>query len=298
MKKLFTLLLSSFLFASAIAQTVTITFNGTNKLRNYQVILDEDSYYSNSKRDPKAKPIQVKISIDDLELGAHQIQVFRLKTLGNYSNGSSNNSTNGRVLYSREFQLREGYDMNIAIMPNGSVSFTEKRIRNNSNNNNNNNQTRTAVSDETFNQLEQSVRTKWLQSQKLTTETEIFRNANYYFTTSQVRQLLLLLDSETNRLALAKMAYSKVVDPTYFTDLYDVFNTTASRDAMNVYIRNNPNNNNSSNNNNTNNKNNQSKSAMADYQFNQLLQKKIQSHLLFRRKTFGNQQKASSLMNK
>ena len=141
------------------------------------------------------------------------------------------------------------------------------------------------MSDAVFDQLQQTVRTKWLPTAKITIESDAFLNTANYFTTIQVRQLLLLISSEANRLALAKLAYPRVTDPASFTQLYDVFNSNSSRDDLALFVQNNPNYNNTNNNNNDRNdrdrdrndrdrRNNNSgyKTPMADYTFTQLLE--------------------------
>lgn len=249
MKKLITLLLFSSLIASAIAQTVTITFNGNNKNRKFELKLDNVSYFSNSSPNVKSS-----ITVSDLSAGAHTIELTLLN-----SPGRSNNSSDDEPNYSKTFQLRQEYDMDIAVLPNGRVSFTEKRIRETRNNDN----TVTPISADDFTQLLQTVRSRYYQSQRITAERSAFTNTANYFTTNQVRQLLLLISAESNRLALAKLAYVKVTDPNNFTQLYDVFNTVASRNDMNAFIRNNPNNNNSG--------NTTTVTVMSNYEFNQLL---------------------------
>lgn len=287
MKKLIIVLLSGILTLSVTAQTITITFNGTNRNRNYQVVLDGTSYYSNSAVDDNTNTnVRKDITLTNQQLGSHTIKIYRLRNTGTYTNGT-NTQTYGRTIYSKDFQLREGYDMNIVVNGNGQVSFSERRMRNQGRrgyNNNQNNQTVTPMADETFNQLLQTIRSRWTQSSRLTAERNAFLNTSNYFTTDEVRQLLLLINSEYNKLALAKLAYPRVSDPSNFTTLYDVFNSVASRDEMNTFIRNNPNNNNTYNNNGgynnggynnggyNNNNNNSYRTAMADYQFSQLLQ--------------------------
>ena len=139
------------------------------------------------------------------------------------------------------------------------------------------------MSDAVFDQLQQTVRTKWLPTAKITIESDAFLNTANYFTTIQVRQLLLLISSEANRLALAKLAYPRVTDPASFTQLYDVFNSNSSRDDLALFVQNNPNYNNTNNNNNDRNdrdrndrdrRNNNSgyKIPMADYTFTQMLE--------------------------
>lgn len=272
MKRYLILLLSGILTLSVTAQTITITFNGVNKNRNFHVILDGTSYYSNSVTDPVSTTTSVKkeITLTDQELGSHALEVYRQRNTGTYTN-ETNTTPSGRAIYTKTFELREGYDMNIAINGNGQVTFTEKRIRARGNRGN----MVTPMADATFDQLLQTVRSRFSQSSRYTIERNAFLNTANYFTTDQVRELLLLINSEANRLALAKLAYPRVTDPTNFTILYDVFNTVSSRDQMNAFIRNNPNNNNSGRGNwrDRNNNNNSSlRTPMADYQFSQLLQ--------------------------
>ena len=308
MKRFFIVMLIGFLTTSLTAQTLTIKLNstnttnnnsygnGTNRIRNYQVVLDGISYYSNSSTNVNTNTTDVNgntnvandIILTNQQLGSHTIAVYTMRNNnGNNNNGNNTNDnntiTNANEIYSNTFQLRQGYDMEITINPNGQVTFTEKRVRNNGNRNYNQ-QNVSAMSDASFNQLLQTVRSKWLQSSKIIAERDAFVNTSNYFTTDQVRQLLLLVSLEANRLALAKLAYPRVTDATAFTQLYGLFNSTASRNDLDNFIRNNPNtinaNNNGNGNNNNNNGNwnnnnnsNQYKTPMADYQFSQLIQK-------------------------
>jgi hypothetical protein len=289
MKRILMIMLSGFLTLSLTAQTLTIKFNGTNRNRNYQVVLDGTSYYSNTAIDPNSINTSVSkdIRLTNQQLGSHTLAVYRVRNNnGNYNNGN-NTVTNGNAIYTKTFQLRQSYDMDITISGYGQVTFTERRIRNRGRDYNQNVQ---AMSDVTFNQVLQSVRSKWIQSARITTERNAFLTTSNYFSTDQVRQLLLLIGSEPNRLALAKLAYPRVADASNFTQLYDVFNSTASRNNLNTFIRNNPNNNgynrdnrrddrdnrddrnNRDNRDNRDNNNGQYRTAMADYQFSQLLQ--------------------------
>jgi hypothetical protein len=45
-----------------------------------------------------------------------------------------------------------------------------------------------------------------------------------------------LVDSESDRVALAKLAYLRATDPTTFTQLFDMFPTQASKDDLTNYI--------------------------------------------------------------
>jgi hypothetical protein len=274
MKKFLLLMISGIITLASIAQTLTLTFNGTNRNRNYQVVIDGASYYSNTATDPTNTNASVKkdITLSNQSVGSHTIEVYRVRN-NNANNTGTTSNINGNAIYTNTFQLRQGYDMNVAISGNGQVTFSEKRVRTRGNNRGYGQQSIAPMTDESFNQLAQTVRNKWGQAGKITLEQSAFNNSANYFTTAQVRQLLLLVTSENNRLSLAKLAYPRVVDAANFTQLYDVFNTVASRDNMNAFIRNNPNNNgNWTGNNTTNNTNNTYRTPMADYQFSQLLQ--------------------------
>jgi hypothetical protein len=98
-------------------------------------------------------------------------------------------------------------------------------------------QVKTAMNDNKFNQLLQSVRSKWSQALKGETESEAFNNQNNYFGTSQIRQLLTLITSENDRLDLAKLSYRSIVDSANFTQLSDLFRTQANKDEFNNFLR-------------------------------------------------------------
>ena len=62
------------------------------------------------------------------------------------------------------------------------------------------------MTDIKFNALLQTVRSKFSQALKGETESDAFNNSNNYFTTSQIRQLLTLITSESDRVDLAKLS--------------------------------------------------------------------------------------------
>lgn len=99
---------------------------------------------------------------------------------------------------------------------------------------------RIAMSESDFNKLLTKSQLHFRQSSVVTDVKTAFSNTNNYFTLDQIRSLLSLISTEANRLALMKLAYHRAADPTNFTQLYDLFNTQASINEMNAYIRNNP----------------------------------------------------------
>jgi len=59
-----------------------------------------------------------------------------------------------------------------------------------------------------------------------------------YFRTEQVRELLMLFTFETNKLDLAKVAYSRTQDRNRYYKLYDVFTFESSITDMEDFIKN------------------------------------------------------------
>ena len=228
--KTFITLLLSFLSLSLLAQNVTITFAGANKNRNYQVVIDGISYYSANHVSTGNNARKV-INIPGLDAGSHTIAVYRLGNNNNTYSDGTNNPAQGTEVYSKTFQLRDDYDMNITVRANGLVSFTEKKAQNQYTSQSGNPMTATA-----FNQLLINVRNKRYQSDKINMIRNAFNTTSNYFTTSQVRQLISLVNAESRRLELAKLSYKKVTDPGNFSYVYDALNSEASRDALDDYV--------------------------------------------------------------
>ncbi|MFN2458886.1 MAG: DUF4476 domain-containing protein, partial [Chitinophagaceae bacterium] len=102
----------------------------------------------------------------------------------------------------------------------------------------NTNQYRTPKSDASFDILYRDIQNQWQSGAKMTTISNAFSNTNNYFTTSQARQLIQLIDSESNRLQLAKSSYRSITDSNNFTQLYDLLNSQSSRNELAAYVNN------------------------------------------------------------
>jgi hypothetical protein len=77
---------------------------------------------------------------------------------------------------------------------------------------------------------------KFLPGEKMSTLTDIFSNAGYYFSSSQAKQLIQLVSSESNRLALAKLSYRGITDRNNFRTVYDLFTLTSSKEELDAYV--------------------------------------------------------------
>ena len=95
---------------------------------------------------------------------------------------------------------------------------------------------RTAMSDGDFTKLQLKSRFHLHQSSIVKDVKTAFSDANNYFNVDQIRSLLSMVSAESDRLMLAKLAYLRIVDPTTFSQLYDMF-TQSSIDALNSYIK-------------------------------------------------------------
>ncbi|MGZ3837565.1 MAG: DUF4476 domain-containing protein [Flavisolibacter sp.] len=113
-----------------------------------------------------------------------------------------------------------GYGNNDGYGNNGSYDN-----RNNSYNN--------AMSDADFNHLVQKIRSQWF-GKLNSAKTAV---GNNYFNTYQVRQILQIFSSESDKLQLAELAYRNTVDPNNFRQLYDLF-SYQGQNALDNYIRN------------------------------------------------------------
>jgi hypothetical protein len=123
-------------------------------------------------------------------------------------------------------------DLNAYIINNGGVGS------------NVNVYTRVGMSDARFSELYRHASNHILPGDKYTDVRALFSDPQNYFTTAQARQLMSLVSSgsffstsEANRVELAKLAYSRVVDTQNFTEIVNLFDRQSSRDELNGYIR-------------------------------------------------------------
>jgi hypothetical protein len=94
-----------------------------------------------------------------------------------------------------------------------------------------------AMSETDYATLHRSISSQFLPFSKITLLTNTFDNTANYFTSSQVRGLLLLISSETNRLQLAKKAYRNTVDRANYALLNDLFTNTSYKADLIAYVK-------------------------------------------------------------
>ena len=214
MKILSSFILSMLLAVSAMAGMVKITLNGN---KNFVVMIDGRTYTPSSVSSGKSE-----IVITDLANGQHEIEILR-----------PNNRGVNREIYSSSFNLSSNESIHITVNANGRVRIEEMED-NLAYGDYGSGQT--AMSDVQFRQLYQTVNSKSGQAAKLTAARELFNSTSYYFSTSQVRQTIQLINAEANRLALAKLAYDNVVDKENFSQVYSLLSRQVNRDELDRYV--------------------------------------------------------------
>jgi len=89
-----------------------------------------------------------------------------------------------------------------------------------------------AMSDYDFNQLVQKIRNQWFG--KMTTAKDGVNNN--YLNIYQVKQILQLFSSESDKLELAKLSYKNLVDRQNFKQIYELF-SYQSQTELDRYVR-------------------------------------------------------------
>lgn len=92
------------------------------------------------------------------------------------------------------------------------------------------------MSSSTFNAIYQAAQNQWQANLRMNYIADAFANPSNYFTSSQARQLILLVPAESDRLILAKTAYRGITDATNFTQVSNLLSSTASRNDLAAYI--------------------------------------------------------------
>jgi hypothetical protein len=203
------------------------------------------------------------VSIRDIRSGYQQVKVYREVKRNNgrwFDFGIGNRRQ--ETIYNNRIYLREGYHFDIVINRFGKVLVDERRIdrnddwfndddddyrdrdydrdrdrdrdweRDRDDRYNNNGRT---MSDNDFNQAKETLRREWFENTRVTTAKQILdRN---YFTSRQVKELLLLFTFENNKLDLAKHAYSRTVDKGNYYIVNDAFTFNNSKEELARYIR-------------------------------------------------------------
>jgi hypothetical protein len=249
MKTIFTLFTSLMLSASVFATDArpkSMLIVKSNDFGDVKVVLDGKRFES----------ITNAVTIQDLDPGYHTIKVYHQKSNGLF------NIFNKRyeVVYNTPLNIKAGTMINITVDRNGRTSMQESRVgRGRSGHGWGNDFGRgqdnaydydhdgqwgdydtnygysSGMSDREFSSVLQEISKEWLESNKLKSATQIVKAND--LTSAQVKQLVLMFGFESNKLELAKQAYTNTVDKKNYYMMNDVFSFNSSKDELARYIR-------------------------------------------------------------
>jgi hypothetical protein len=236
MKAIFTLLLVT-VFTSAFAYDegkLTITVASQ---KNIQVYVDGRIYQADEN----------SFVLNNIQPGNHSIKIYKKGKKNNNSYGNNRNSRNDRndnrndLIYSSTVYVKPSTHVDVMINRFGKAMVDEKVLSNRNSDwgddnwndqdgyNNGYNQ---AMNDYDFNQLVQKIRNQWLG--KMTTARDAVNNN--HFNVYQVKQIIELFSTESDKLELAKLSYKNLVDRQNFRQLYESF-SYQSQTELDRYVR-------------------------------------------------------------
>jgi hypothetical protein len=209
MKHILSLIIFAALAASAYSQSLRVTFNGN---KDFQLKVDGKTYSSNNYSNND-------VVINNLS-GDHTIGIYKLNKRGK-----------SRKIYTSNLSLAQDREIHLTVNNNGSISREETSA-------NAAYGYRTPMSATSFDNVYQKVNNQWGQSAKMTEARNIFSAGDNYFSVYQARKIISLLNSESDRLELSKLAYDNITDPNNFNQLYDLLYSQASRNELDYYVKN------------------------------------------------------------
>jgi hypothetical protein len=263
MKKISTLLasfvLSIGLFAATAKPKSTLTIQSSDRTA-IKVVIDGRRFEPNNNT----------MRIQGLEAGSHQVKIYRQKNNGLFSilgsryevifnsavsvkprsNVMINIDRFGRALVSdnrqggwnnRDWDRNNDYDRDNDFdfdRGNRAGDYSNDRgdrggrygdYDNNYGYNN-------VMTSQEFQQVLQSIDREWLESNKMKSASQIVHTNN--LTSAQVKQMVMLFGIESNKLDLAKQAYTNTVDKRNYGIVNDAFNFNSSKDELARFIRN------------------------------------------------------------
>jgi acylphosphatase len=95
----------------------------------------------------------------------------------------------------------------------------------------------TSMTDAAFENILNNVRSQWLPGSKMVAIQQVLAQTDNYFSTVQIRQLVVFVTTEANRLQLLKSAFKNATDKSNYSNLYDLLSMQASKDELIQYIK-------------------------------------------------------------
>ncbi|MEO5945893.1 MAG: DUF4476 domain-containing protein [Chitinophagaceae bacterium] len=235
MKKIFTLIIGSLFSLSLLAfDGSRLSVSTVSNSEDYKVEVDGRKF---SLRDNA-------ITLSNLSEGYHQVKIFRE---GKKRNGNDFGFNRNVIIYSNQVLLKRGFHLDITLNRFGKALVDERKIDRkddwydeeddyyDNNSGGWNNTYEDGMNVREFESVKESLRKEWFENNRMTSTKFIIDKNN--FSTTQVRELMLLFTFENNRLEIAKYAYKKTLDKNNYYQLNDALTYSNSKDELARFIR-------------------------------------------------------------
>ncbi len=229
MKKIFTLLLSSLFSLSILAfDGSRLSISAVSNSAELKIEIDGRKFTMKNN----------SITVGYLGEGRHDVKIYKeaRRNRGNFGRRE--------IVFQNSIFLKRGFHLDITVNRFGKVLIDERRIDfedewyNDEDEYYDNEMPggyRNVMTGRELEQVKESLRKEWFESNRLTSAKFIIERNN--LTTQQVKELMLLFTFESNRLEVAKAAYRKTVDQRNYYQLNDVLTFSSSKEELARFIR-------------------------------------------------------------
>ena len=231
MKSTILLVLAFVFFYEAQSQKTIIRFEGLNDAREkfYTVDIEGRKFHPSAARPTSTSGVRV-FELNYLATGAHDLIVYSANTNTSVANRQA------QAVFNNSFRLKDDHEMVIIVRKNGDVAFSEKPTKNSVEGDNQLDGLKHPISMQLFNKLYSAMKNQYNASDRY----EILNNAldvpTNYFTVFQLNNLLSLIKSEAERLALAKKASSHLLGEANTAGLLEMFSSDNSKEELSKHL--------------------------------------------------------------
>ncbi len=231
MKKISTLLLSSLFSLSLLAfDGNRLSVSVVSNKMDIKIEIDGKKYSMQQDN---------SFTLQNLREGNHQVKIYTEKKKGG---GLFRSGKKQEVLFSSSVYLKKGFHTDITVNRFGKVFTDERRIDDINedgdygyDDRDQNEGWHQVVTEDQFYYMKEQIRQEWFENTRLTIAQTIMEDN--FFTTKQVKELMLLFTFENNRLQIAKSAYRKTVDKENYYQLNDALTFSTNKEELARFIR-------------------------------------------------------------
>jgi hypothetical protein len=225
MKRAMLLALLLAVFFEASSQKTTIRFEGLNEpIKIYAVDIEGRQFHPAAAKQTSRSGIRV-YEINYLATGTHDLLVYAINTNTLEGNRS-------QAIYRNSFQLKDDYEMVITVGRNGEIAFSEKPAKNDAEMENEMPGLRRPISLQRFNMLYDAMKRQDVAANRYAILNNALDVPTNYFTIFQLNTLLSLINSESERVLLAKKSSSHLLEEANAAALLEGFLLPTSKEEL------------------------------------------------------------------